>query len=364
LIDHDIRRAMAEWAVPGLAVGIVHNGETVLARGYGVRLNNARYPVTPDTIFGLLSPTKSFTATAIALLVDEGKLSWDDPVVYYVPEFVPSDEPARRSVTIRDIISHRSGYEDDYRLWYRRGLAPDRLLEQVAKLKRTAPVGSGHQYNNTAYSVAATIIERTTGQTWEEFLQERFFRPLEMTRTSTSAPVVDTSADVASPHVQRWFGFGRPAAATYEDLRLIAPAGAMHTSVNDMLSWMRMNLSGGLYEGTPILSEGALRELWKPQIPLDCDPVEGACFPSYIRGVAGSESYGLGWFIMNYRGHRLIMHSGGITGQRSVVGLLPDQGLGIVVLSNMGDTEAPLQVLFSSLDRFMGVESRHSRAHF
>jgi CubicO group peptidase (beta-lactamase class C family) len=352
---------MQEWSVPGLAIAVIKEDSVWFSRGYGVRRLGQPDPVDAGTLFGLLSPTKSFTTAALALLVEEGRLSWDDPVVAHVPQFRLSDPVTTRELSIRDLVSHRSGYRDDPRLWYGTGRSREELIRRLADVQPVAPPGVEFQYNNLMYVVAGEVIEQVSGLSWEEFLERRILGPLGMDRTTTSVRQLAQRENVASPHARRIFGrFGPIRPIPYFDADNIGPAGMIHTNIEEMASWLRLQLSDGSGGGT-LLSPAALRALWDPQITIG-DPADqqlgGDRAAAPQRGYVSGMAYGLGWFVAEYRGLRLVMHGGGINGQRSAVGLLPDERIGVVVLSNMQDTEIALALMYQALDAALGAEPR------
>lgn len=261
-IDAAVHRAMADWNVPGLALAVVKDGVPILVKGYGVRDVTHKEPVTPETIFGLLSPTKSFTATALAMLVDEGRLSWDDPVERYLPEFKLSPSDAAEPLKVRHLVGHASGYVDDHSLWYRSDLRRNQLVARATELERPFGAGKKFNYNNTMFIVAGALIERVSGRTWEEFIQTRFFDPLGMDRSTTGDDALAGLANTASPHVPRVLRrFGEPKPVPYEDVNVIGPAGAIHTSAKDMVPWLQFNLDLGRYRGQQLVSAAALKKL-------------------------------------------------------------------------------------------------------
>jgi CubicO group peptidase (beta-lactamase class C family) len=361
-LDACIREAMHDWHVPGLAITIVKDGSVWFSRGYGVRRVGSPEPVDPHTNFGLLSPTKTFTTTALAMLIDEGRLSWDDRVVDHLPEFRLSDPDVTREVRVRDIVSHRTGYPDSPWLWYMRRLGRDRLLERLPGISPAAPYGTEFHYNNLLYIVAAEVIEAVSGLTWEEFVRQRIFTPLGMNESTTSVRAVRARANVASPHarriLKRW-GPVRPIG--YLNFDNVGPAGGIHTNVAEMAAWLQFHLGDGEHDGRPLLSASRVRELRQPQIrlgDLSDEQLGGDRAFAPLRGYLGTIDYGLGWFVTEFRGRPAVFHGGGITGQRSAVGLLPEENAGVVILSNMHHTEIALALMFQVFDLFLDTEPR------
>lgn len=362
--DEQVRRALADWGVPGLAIAVVKDDEMVFARGYGVRRLGDPEPVDPETLFGFLSPTKGLGAAAVGVLVDEGRLGWDDPVVDHLPWFSVSDPAATARIRVRDLLSHGTGYQDDHRLWHGRGGTTSDVARKTDQLRPVAAPGTEFHYNNVMYAVAGEVIESASGESWDAFVRDRLFTPLRMRRSTTSVAELASRTNVASPHARRVLGrIGPVRPIEYLDIDNIGLAGSVHTTAIEAAQWLRMLLNDGAYEGRRILDPETVRELATPRVPfppglvdrLGDDPAFGPLC-GYVD--FGSLSYGLGWFVMRYRGRDALMHGGGINGQRSAVALLPAEGVGVVVLSNLQDTEIALALAWQALDLFLDVARR------
>jgi CubicO group peptidase (beta-lactamase class C family) len=361
-LDAHVRQAMEDWEVPGLAITVVRGDSVWFSRGYGVRRVGAPEPVDTRTLFGLLSPTKTFTTMALALLVEEGRLSWDDPVVDHLPHFRVSDPEVTRELRIRDLVSNRSGYPDSPWMWYIRKHDREELVRRLPKLKPAAPPGTEFHYNNLMFVVAGEVIEAVSGLSWDAFVQQRIFAPLGMAESTTSVRALDGRTNVASPHARRFFRrFGPPSPIRYFQADNIGPAGMIHTNVEEMAVWLRLHLGEGSHEGARLLSAASVRELQRPHVrvaELEDEHLGGDRAFEPTRGYLGSIDYGLGWFVTEFRGRPVVFHGGGLNGQRSAVGLLPEEGIGVVILSNMQDTEIALALMFQALDAAIGAESR------
>ncbi|MCY1020563.1 serine hydrolase [Pyxidicoccus sp. MSG2] len=354
-IDAALQRTMEAFEVPGIAIAVVKDGKVVLAKGYGVRKLGERAPVTPDSLFGIASNTKAFTAAALAMLVDEGKLAWDDRVIDHLPSFQMFDPYVTRELTVRDLLVHRSGL----------GLGAGDLLyfpqttfteeEIVSRLRRIPPASSfrsRYAYDNILYLVAGKVIERATGKTWSAFIRERIFMPLGMRTSNTSVTAFRPGANVAMPHAKADGVLKAIAPVPFDNN---APAGGINTSVNELSRWMLAQLERGVVPGTEgkkrLFSEEQSREMWSAQTVL---PIKE---PS--QALAGTRAnfaaYGLGWTLRDYRGLKLVGHTGGLAGYVSRVVLVPEQRLGIAVLTNQearGGYEAPTWTL---LDAYLGA---------
>jgi CubicO group peptidase (beta-lactamase class C family) len=355
-LDAYIEQAMHDWSVPGLALAVVAGDSVWHARGYGVRRAGDPEPVDAHT------PTKTFTTTALAMLVEEGRLSWDDRVVQHLPDFRLSDSMTTRELRVRDLVSHRSGYPDEHRLWYGTQRDAKELVRQLPTVQPLAPLHAEFNYNNLLYVVAGEVIEAVSGESWSDVVTTRILEPLGMLRSTTSVAGLAGRDNVASPHARRVFNrVGAPRAIPYFDADNIAPAGMIHTSVHEMTAWLRLQLNDGEYGGLRLIDAPALHELRRPHIDitnLADERLGGERAFAPVRGYVNAMSYGLGWFVLDYRGVRALTHGGGINGQRSAVGLLPDHGVGVVILSNMQDTEIALALMYLVFDLFLDVAPR------
>jgi CubicO group peptidase (beta-lactamase class C family) len=361
-LDACIREAMHDWQVPGLAITIVKDGSVWFSRGYGVRRAGGAEPVDTHTLFGLLSPTKTFTTTALAMLADEGRLSWDDRVVDHLPEFRLGDPDRTREVRLRDLVSHRTGYPDSPWLWYFRKLDRGQLVARLPGIDPVAPYGTEFHYNNLLYVVAADVIAAVSGLTWEAFVRQRIFAPLGMSESTTSVRDVPGRANVAAPHARRILNrWGPVRPIRHFDADNIGPAGMIHTNVPEMAAWLQFHIDDGVHAEHELLSPGRVRELRQPQIRVGdlSGPLGGDRAFAPLRGYLGPIDYGLGWFVTAFRGRPIVFHGGGLNGQRSAVGLLPEEGVGVVVLSNMHNTEIALALMFQVFDLFLDTAPRN-----
>jgi CubicO group peptidase (beta-lactamase class C family) len=261
-LDSYVRKALDDWNVPGLAMAVVKDDSVVYARGFGVRETGRLEPVNTRTFFGLLSPTKTFTAAALAMLADDGRLSLDDRVVEYLPNFRVANAELTSDLRIRDLLSHRTGYEENHRLWYRRGGTRSEVAARSGQMTAVAPPRTEFHYNNLMYVVAGEVVEAVTGLSWDEFIRQRLLLPLGMVETTTSHLPMADRENVSSPHARRFFGrIGAIRPTPYFDASNIGPAGSMHTNVDEMTAWLRLNLNGGTYRGRRLLRPEAVQEM-------------------------------------------------------------------------------------------------------
>ncbi len=339
-----------------MAVAVVKDGRIVFARGYGVRELGKAPRVDARTLFGIGSNTKAFTSALLATLVDEGKVAWDDPVIRYLPDFQMSDPRVTREITIRDLLSHRSGLgpgQGDLMSFPPTDFSRDEIVRRIRFLSPVASFRSRFTYNNSLYLVAGEVIRAATGRTWDQGVKERIFDPLGMTETGTRVTDLRSHDDVAMPHARI---DGTVKAVGYFPLDNIAPAGAVNSSVADMAKWMIALLDRGAIrqagEGERrLFSERQSREMWSAQttVPIqELPPSLAALRPTF-------QAYGLGWFLRDYRGHEVVWHPGALSGMVSRVTLVPDRELGIVVLTNQQDAGALQAVTYRLLDGYLGA---------
>ncbi|HEX8651504.1 MAG TPA: serine hydrolase [Pyrinomonadaceae bacterium] len=350
-IDEYALKAGQDWKVPGFAIAIVKDDKVIFARGYGVRKLGEQTPVDEHTLFAIASNTKAFTAAAIAILVDEGKLKWDDPATKYLPGFQLYDPYVTRELTVRDLLSHRSGlatFGGDL-IWYDTTYKPDEILRRVRYLKPTSSFRSRYGYQNIMFLAAGQIVRNVTGKSWEQFVQERFLTPLGMASTKTSITAFKSTDNVAAPHNEL---DGKLRVVRYSNVDGVGPAAALNSSVADMAQWIRLQLGRGKYEGKQLFSAKAAREMWSPQTIIPISEQSEKFNPT-----RHFNTYGLGWFLSDYHGRKVASHGGGLDGMISQVGMMPEENLGVVVLTN---SETPLASFMVNkvFDTFLGVPAR------
>jgi CubicO group peptidase (beta-lactamase class C family) len=335
--DALVREAMRAFEVPGLALTIVKDGRVVLARGYGVRELGSAEPVDSATLFGIASNTKAFTATALGMLVEEGKLEWDRPVVDYLPWFRLSDPWVTSQLTVRDLLVHRSGLglgAGDL-LWWPES---DYTRAQVAARLRYLPLAtsfrSAYAYDNVLYLVAGEVIEAVSGMTWEDFVTRRILQPAGMSASLVRHSAAAGGGNVAHPHA-RVNGRVVPVRPFTSDVT--NPAGGVMTGASDMARWLILQLdSGRTASGTRLFTPATTRELWSIVTPL---PI-GEGYPELAPLRPHFSGYALGFFVRDYRGQHILTHTGGLPGYVSRVVLVPELNLGIAILTSQ---ETPAQ---------------------
>ncbi len=348
--DDYVNKALREWEVPGLAIAIVKDDRIVLAKGYGVRKLGDPLPVSERTLFAIGSSSKAFTAAAVAMLVDEGKLKWDDPVTKYLPEFELYDPYVTRELTVRDLLSHRSGLERGDLLWYGSEYDRDEILRRARHLKPTWSLRSTFGYQNLMYLAAGQLIAKVSGKSWDDFIRQRVFTPLSMSASSTSIKDLKNSDNVSSPHAKVE---DKVEVIPWRNIDNIAPAGSINSSVVDMAQWVRLQLAQGEYQKQRLLSSGAAKEMHMSQTVIRFEPPFSLLYPE-----AHFLNYGLGWFLHDYRGRKVVEHGGAIDGMRAQVAMIPEEKLGLVILTNMGGTTLPVPLMFRIFDAYLGAPPR------
>jgi CubicO group peptidase (beta-lactamase class C family) len=341
-VDAIIKQALADYEAPGVACVIVKDDRVIYLEGHGLRDINGKDPVTPDTLFGIASCSKAFTATAVGMLVSDGKMSWDDPVRRHLPAYRMSDPLADRDVTIRDLLCHRTGVIRHDLLWAVHSWSRDEFIRRSGLIKPDRTFRSGYGYNNFQYLAAGEAASKVAGMSWEQLVQKRIFDPLGMKSANFSTRDMVKAKDFARPH--RKIGDKLQTVAPH-NIDHMAPAGSINAGVRDLGQWLRFQLAGGTFEGNRLLKASVLGETHTPQVVV---PTRDSS--QLLDGVTTQISYGLGWRIYDYRGRRVVAHGGSLDGYRSETTLLPDQKLGVVVLTNLASTSLPLGVTFNLLD--------------
>lgn len=349
--DKQIADSMNAWQMPGVAVAVVQNDHVVYLKGFGVKQIGGNEPITPDTLFEIASDTKAFTTTAMAMLADEKKLDWDDPVRKYVEYFHLDDPCADSLVTLRDIVSHRTGLSRHDELWDYTDWPREKVIRSIGEVKLTKPIRSAYQYNNIMFALAGEVVASAAKVSWDDFIRTRIFEPLGMTHSRTSMAGWN-----ASPHAtgHRYdTATGRFFVQTMRDYDSIAPAGTIMSSARDMARWLRFQLAGGVIDGKRLISADALNETHTPQMVIRLEGLGKEAAPE-----TNLEAYGLGWVIQDYRGQLLVSHAGALNGFRSQVALLPNRNAGVVVLANAGRGFAVAALRNAILDQILGAPAR------
>ena len=327
-LDQFIHASMKQWKVPGVSVAIVQGQSPVFVKGLGVRNVRTGAPVDADTLFDIGSCTKAFTAAAIAMLADEGKMRWDGQVRDYIPFFRLYDPLADEEVTIRDLLTHRTG-EQSPDLLFEAPFSREQMVRRLAYVKPNAGFRTRFQYNNMMYVAAGYAVGLVSGGTWGEFVRRRIFDPLGMTDSVTSVVQAEKAADSATPYVEK--PDGKVVPIPWMNIDVEGPAGSINSSARDMAKWIIFQLNDGVFNGKRLISQKNLQEMHTPQIVVPNGEIKSVFFPD-----SKLLSYGMGWFIEDYRGHELVLHPGDIDGFSALVVLIPELHAGYSVLINLG----------------------------
>jgi len=355
-LDALTARAMREFSVPGMAVAIVKDGKVVSAKGYGQRQTGLPAAVDGNTLFCIASNSKAFTTAALAILVDEGKLDWDDPVVKHLPSFAMWDPWVTREMTIRDLVAHRSGLglgEGDLLWWPHTDYSREEIVRRLRFLKPASSFRSRYAYDNVLYVVAGQVVAAVSGRSWDDFVRDRILVPLGMTATRTSITQVPNGANLATPHLM---AAGHPLPEAQLPIDNAASCAAIVSNASDMTAWMIAQLDRGVYHDAPgtehrLFSERQSREMWSPQTIVSDSgpsPASDSTQPLF-------QAFGLGWVLRDYRGHLVVSHTGGLLGMTSRVLLVPDLKLGVTVLENLEEHGAFDAVAWSIVDSYIGA---------
>ena len=351
-VDNVVNRALIAFNVPGIAVAIVKDGKVILSKGYGIKSIQTNEKVDANTLFGIASNSKAFTTAALAMLVDEGKLKWDDKVISYLPNFKMYNDYVTNEFTIRDLLTHRSGLglgAGDLMIWPGKSdFTPLDIIQNLQYLKPVSAFRTQYDYDNLLYIVAGEVINKVSGMSWCEFIETQILKPLDMKNSASSFIRLKDTSNVIAPHVP--MDGKLKVIKRYQD-QILDPAGGIYSSVNDMSKWMIMQLNNGKYgaENKQLFSVKEQTEMWTPQtiIPATTKAPYNTHF----------SSYGLGWFLSDVKGYKQVTHTGGLEGIVTQVTLFPELNLGIVVLTNQQSGAAFTAITNTIKDSYLGIKS-------
>lgn len=351
-LDAYVQRAMKTFEVPGISLAIVKDDAVVTAKGYGVRKIGDPTPVDAKTLFGIASNTKVFTATALGLLVEENKIKWDAPVIQYLPWFQMWDPFVTRELTVRDLLVHRSGLglgAGDLLWWPPSTYNRKEIARRLRYIRPATSFRSAYAYDNVLYLIAGEVIEAVSGQSWEEFVSSRVLAKVGMTSSNVRHSAAAAGGNIATPHA-RIDGVVRPIAPFDSDNT--NPAGGINSNAEDMAKWVLVQLSGGLLaDGSRLFSSDTARQLATLVTPMpigDPPPELAALRPNF-------NGYALGLQARDYRGRKVVAHTGGLPGYVSRVLMVPETKLGIVVLTNQESSEAFDSITYHIVDHYLGA---------
>ncbi|MBN1318598.1 MAG: serine hydrolase [Anaerolineales bacterium] len=339
--DALIGKTMAEWNIPGMALAVVRDDQVLLSRGYGVREIGSDKPVTADTVFGIGSLTKSFTATALAALVSAGRLRWDDQVIDYFPSFRHPDPWVTRELTVRDMLCHRTGLPRGVHILLRGNYNLDTYLQRIRYLKPVASFRSQFYYTNTTFEAVGKMFPAAAGETWEAFMKNRIFDPLSMASSNTSVKELTGVENMAEPHA---IIEGKVQTTPWRDIGNDA-SGSINSCAADLAQWLRLLVRQGISEGRTLIEPREVNETHAPQMIIRADQPDMKFFQA-LGLETDFVAYGLGWIVIDYHGTKLVFHPGGIGGYASLGAILPHQHTGMAFVSNL-DENVTAPVLFA-----------------
>ena len=352
-IDATVARAMKAFQVPGMAVGIVKDGKLVYAKGYGVRELGKPAQVDADTLFQIGSNTKAFTTAALALLVDAGKIHWDDKVIDYLPQFRMQDPYVTREFTIRDLLTHRSGLgmgAGDLMFFPATDFSRDEIIHGLRYLKPVSGFRSKFDYDNLLYMVAGQIIPAVTGKSWEDFVTERILDPLQMRSCAASYTRISDRSDVAAPHVVIK---GELKAIPVLNMDAVGPAGTINCNINGMAKWLETQLAAGkMPTGQQLFTAERSEEMWSMNTIIPVSPLFTTMYRTHFNG------YALGWGVQDVLGYKKVAHTGGVLGSVTWVAMIPELQLGVLVFTNQESGMAMEAVGDQILDAYLKAPRR------
>ncbi len=333
-------QALRDWKCDGFAIAVVQDGKVILSKGYGLRDVKKNLPVTQKTLFAIGSATKSFTVTALGVLVDQGKLDWDKPVRDYLPDFRMWDQFATERMTTRDLVTHRSGLPRHDLMWYNSPFSREQLFERLRYLEPNKDFRTAFQYQNLMFMTAGYLAGHIAGTSWEQLVHNVIFEPLGMTGSNFSVLDSQKSADFSLPYkVANDIVVDVP----FRNIDSIGPAGSVNSNLEDMTKYVMMHLA----KGKGVVSATNETQMMIPQMAIQA--------PSTDKEL-GDLSYGMGFFVTSYRGHKFVHHGGNIDGFSSLVAFLPQDNIGLVILTNQDSSALPAVVAYNVWDRLMGLD--------
>lgn len=342
--DAYVEKSRKQYQVPGLAITVVKDGKVLLKKGYGVRQLDKPEVVNDQTLFACASTTKAMTATCMAMLVDEGKISWDDAVIKHLPDFQLYDPYVTRDLKIRDLFTHNSGVGNTDFLWGVMDISSDEVLARMKQVQPTYSLRSSFIYQNIFYLYAGKVIEKVSGSPWEVFIKKRIFEPLGMTRTYPHLQMVN-DANQSSEHY--WVD-GKITVISRTNADAIGPAGSVWASVDDMSKWAICMLDSSKYAGGRLVKPATWVELFKPQVIVPADEF----YPTAQLTKPNWTTYSLGWFQQDYKGKKVNFHTGSLAGETAINGQLPESKLGVYVFGNLDHAEVRHALMFKAFDVF------------
>jgi CubicO group peptidase (beta-lactamase class C family) len=352
-LDAFIEEGMQDWQLPGLSIVVVKEGKVVYLKGFGVRTLGDSAPIDADTQFGIMSTTKAMTALSIAMLVDEGKIQWDDPVTKYLPWFQMPTPYLTEQVTVRDLLRHNAGLANADLLWARGDYNTHEILQRIRSTKPAYSLRSNFGYSNVMYGVAGEVVASASGMSWEKFIDTHILKSLNMNHSyaTLASSLASSDKNRSSAHYEI-----NKQLRVIRDLPVdsVPAAGATWSTARDMGNWLQFLLAGGQFNGKRLVSEENFRELFSPQALVP----QNNFYPSTALTKPRWTAYGLGWFLQDYRGKFVAMHTGSMDGRTAIIGLLPDDNLGVYVFGNADHVELRHAIMLKVFDLYTNAPAR------
>lgn len=344
-LDEMIQKGISDWQIPGFAAAVVKDGKTVFQKAYGIREIGKPDPVNLNTLFTIGSTTKAITTACLAILVDEGKLAWDDPVAKHFPEFRLKDPYVTKNLTVRDLLTHRAGMPNTDLFWITSDISKDEIFQKMELVDPAYTFRGGYIYQNIMYSVAGEVVARVSGIPWHQFVKERIFGPLEM---DDSVPLMSDLTAIENKATPHYLINDEVKTIITSNTDPVAPAGSIWSSINDMTKWLQCMLDGGKIGNKRLISEKQYSEIMKPNhiIPMQ------SFYPTTALTKPNWTTYGLGWFQHDYRGKMVEFHTGSIGGLIAIIGMIPSEGVGFYALGNMDHAELRHAAMYKAFDLY------------
>lgn len=349
-LDLYVQRSIKNWNIPGVSVCIVKDGKVVMMKGYGTTEIGGTAMVDENTLFMIGSNTKAFTATALGMLEDENKLSLNDRVTKWLPEFKLDNKAAGEQAILTDLLCHRIGFmtfQGDFTYWTS-NLSREQVIEKMSHIKAAFPFRTNWGYTNAAFVTAGQVIPKASGESWEAFVTKHIFQPLGMDRTIALSKDINAASNKALPHTYK---DGKMISVPYAKIDNLAPAGSISSSASDLSKWVLMQLNNGKYDGKQVVPASVIQATWTPHSIL------GNGGSPYNR--SHFALYGLGWFLSDYEGRKVVAHTGGVNGFVTSVTMVPEEKLGIIILTNTDQNEFYEALKWEVLDSYLKLPYRN-----
>ena len=350
-IDKYIEESRILYDIPGMSVTIVQKGRTLLSKGYGHLGINHPQKVDDETLFAMASTTKAFTAAAMAILVDEGQVRWSDKVTKYLPTFKLSEPYVTNEITIKDLFTHNSGLAGTDLLWTMWDYSPEEIIERIAEAPLSYSLRSGYRYQNVMYMTAGLVIEKISGQNWEAFVKQRIFDPLGMIRTCGLRSQAYTEDNRVRPHAMVE---GDVIEIIDSAADSINAAGSGWTCSKDIARWIQFMADSAQLDGRRLISEESYRMITSPHTIIP----KAQFYSSQIYTKPHFRAYGLGWYMHDYQGEKILFHTGSLNGAVAIAGLIPEHNIGIYITANLGGAEVRHALMYKIFDELLDLESR------